>query len=68
MDEKLQKIIEFVKNSDLDETIKGILIRDLESEGITEFLKEQVLAYCARTKEEIQRVREELEKQTNPAQ
>jgi hypothetical protein len=30
----------------LDQTIKDILIRDLQSQGLTEFLREQIKAYC----------------------
>ena len=48
MDQKITKkeIIEIVNNSDLDKTIKQILIRDIEKEGINEFLLDQVIAYC----------------------
>lgn len=44
---KIQRIIELVMQSDLDQTIKDILVRDLQSEGLTDFLKEQIKAYCA---------------------
>lgn len=46
MDEKLQNIIHLIKESDLDQTIKDLLIRDLETEGLTDFLREQIKAYC----------------------
>jgi hypothetical protein len=46
MDEKLQKIIELIEASALDQTIKDILIRDLQTEGLTDFLREQIKAYC----------------------
>lgn len=46
---KIEKIIEIIQASDLDQTIKDILIRDIKSEGLTEFLKEQVIAYCDKT-------------------
>jgi hypothetical protein len=46
MDEKIQNIIHLIQQSELDETIKGILIRDLETEGLTDFLREQIKAYC----------------------
>ena len=46
MDEKIEKVIELIKNSDLDQTIKDILIRDVQAEGLTDFLKEQIKAYC----------------------
>lgn len=69
MDEKLQRIIDLIQKSDLDQTIKDILVRDLQSEGLTDFLKEQILAYCARTKEEIESARQVLEAQPkNPAE
>lgn len=58
MDEKLQKIIDLVKNSELDETIKNILIRDLSNEGLNDFLKEQIKAYCL---SEIKKIDGELE-------
>ncbi len=46
MDEKIEKIIHLIEISALDDTIKEILIRDLRAEGLTEFLKEQIRAYC----------------------
>lgn len=46
MEEKIQKIIHLIDKSPLDQTIKDILIRDLQSEGLTDFLKEQIKAYC----------------------
>jgi hypothetical protein len=58
MDEKLQKIINLVKNSELDETIKNILIRDLSNEGLNDFLKEQIKAYCLA---EIRKIDAEME-------
>ncbi len=45
-EEKIQKIIHLIQLSDLDQTIKDILIRDLQSEGLTDFLREQIKAYC----------------------
>jgi hypothetical protein len=35
-----------IEGSELDETIKNILIRDLQNDGLTDFLKEQIKAYC----------------------
>ncbi len=60
MDEKLQKVIQLVQNSNLDQTIKDILIRDLTTEGIenNEFLKEQIKAYCL---SEIKKIDAEIE-------
>ena len=46
MDQKLQDIIYLIEQSELDQTIKDILIRDLQAEGLTEFLREQIKAYC----------------------
>ncbi len=48
MNEKINllQIIEVIEGSELDSTIKEILIRDLKSEGLTEFLREQIIAYC----------------------
>jgi hypothetical protein len=46
MDDKVKNIIYLIEHSPLDQTIKDILIRDLTSEGLTEFLKEQIQAYC----------------------
>jgi hypothetical protein len=46
MDDKLENIIYLIQQSLLDETIKNILIRDLKAEGLTDFMKEQIKAYC----------------------
>lgn len=46
MDEKIQRIVDLIQQSDLDQTIKDILIRDLQTEGLTDFLREQIRAYC----------------------
>lgn len=46
MDDKLQNVIHLIEVSDLDQTIKDILIRDLTKEGLTDFLREQIKAYC----------------------
>ncbi|MCL5666229.1 MAG: hypothetical protein M1383_00420 [Patescibacteria group bacterium] len=56
--EKIQKLINLIEKTDLDQTIKDILIRDLKSEGITEFIKEQIKAYCL---EEIKQIDEAVE-------
>ncbi len=70
MDEKIQNIIHLIKASPLDQTIKDILIRDLENEGLTDFLREQIKAYCAEgikiLDEKIKQARETL-KQENPS-
>ena len=46
MEEKIKKIVYLIQISDLDQTIKDILVRDLQSQGLTEFLREQIRAYC----------------------
>lgn len=46
MEEKIEKIIHLIQKSPLDQTIKDILIRDLQSEGLTDFLREQIRVYC----------------------
>ncbi len=46
MDEKIQKIVDLIQASDLDQTIKDILIRDLQADGLNDFLREQIRAYC----------------------
>ena len=46
MEDKIQNIIHLIEKSALDQTIKDILIRDLQSEGLTDFLREQIKAYC----------------------
>ncbi len=46
MTEQIQKVIYLISISDLDQTIKDILIRDLQTEGLTDFLREQIKAYC----------------------
>lgn len=61
MDEKIKSIIDLINQSPLDDTIKSILIRDLESEGLTDFLREQIKAYCLEGIKEL----EELEKAHN---
>lgn len=75
MDEKIQKIVHLIQESDLDQTIKDILIRDLQTEGLTDFLREQIKAYCLEgikrldvTIEEAKQALEESEKGSeNPA-
>ncbi len=42
----MDDLIHLIEMSDLDQTIKDILIRDLKNEGLTEFLAEQIKAYC----------------------
>ncbi len=58
MDDKIQNIIYLIQQSPLDDTIKEILIRDLQTEGLTDFLREQIKAYCL---EGIQIIDEKIE-------
>ena len=46
MNDKIQDIIYLIEKSELDQTIKNILVRDLKEEGLTDFLREQIRAYC----------------------
>lgn len=46
MDKEIEDLIGLIETSKLDQTIKDILIRDLKAEGLTDFLKEQIKAYC----------------------
>jgi len=41
-----EELITIIDKSELDSTIKEILIRDIKNEGVNEFLIEQVIAYC----------------------
>jgi uncharacterized protein (DUF2164 family) len=70
MDEKIQRIIMLIQVSDLDQTIKDILIRDLQTEGLTDFLREQIKAYCLeglkKANADIEAAKQALEEQ-NPA-
>lgn len=45
-EEKIQKIINLIQISELDQTIKNILVRDLQTDGLTDFMREQIKAYC----------------------
>ncbi len=71
-EDKVQKIVALVEQSELDPTIKQILIRDLRSEGLTDFLREQIRAYCLeglkRASAQIDEARRLIEmQQQNPA-
>jgi len=69
MDDKIKNIIYLIEQSELDQTIKSILIRDLQTEGLTDFLREQIKAYCLegirRLDAQIEEARKALEQ--NPA-
>ncbi len=74
MEEKIQKIVNLIQASDLDQTIKDILIRDLQADGLNDFLREQIKAYCLEglkrldvTYEEAKEALEKSEQEQNPA-
>lgn len=62
----LQSVIKAIEESDLDPVIKNILVRDLKSFGINDFLKEQILAYCDKASEILEKRNSEV-KLKNPA-
>ena len=70
MEEKIQKVIHLIQESPLDQTIKDILIRDLQTEGLTDFMKEQIKAYCLeglkKIDSEIEQAKKFLEEQGQP--
>jgi len=71
MNEDIKDIIELIKASELDGTIKTILIRDLETEGLTDFLREQIKSYCLegikQANAQIERAKAQLQSGQNPA-
>lgn len=69
MDEKIEKIVYLITMSELDQTIKDILIRDLVSDGLTDFLREQIRAYCLDSLRKMDVQTEEAKKilEENPA-
>jgi len=58
-DQTIENVIYLIQQSDLDPTIKDILIRDLKTEGLTDFLREQITVYCV---EGIRRLDERIDK------
>jgi hypothetical protein len=62
MDEKVQKVIDLIQKSDLDQTIKAILIRDLEADGLNDFMKEQIKAYCLEGMKQLDKAYEDAKK------
>jgi hypothetical protein len=63
----IQQVIDVIDKSDLDSTIKEILIRDLKNEGLTEFLREQIIAYCDKAISLLdKRIEEEAGNTENP--
>lgn len=71
MEDKIQNIVHLIQQSDLDQTIKDILIRDLQTDGLNDFLREQIKAYCLegikRLDVQIEAAKKELEESENPA-
>ena len=43
---KVSDLILILKKSELDQTIKDILIRDIQAQGVSQFYVDQVVAYC----------------------
>ncbi len=66
MDQKIsaEELISIVEKSELDPTIKNILIRDITNEGVNKFLLEQVIAYCENA---IAVLKDRLPKPQNPS-
>ena len=69
MEENIKALIELIQQSPLYQTVKDILVRDLQSEGLTDFLKEQIKAYCLEGIEKLDKKIEETDKllNTNPS-
>ena len=71
MEDKIKKVVDLIQQSDLDQTIKDILIRDLQTEGLTDFLREQIRAYCLEgikiIDQRLEEAKSALEKEENPA-
>ncbi len=69
MEENIKALIELIQQPPLDQTVKDILVRDLQSEGLTDFLKEQIKAYCLEGIEKLDKKIEETDKllNTNPS-
>lgn len=69
-DANLDNIVYLIEQSDLDQTIKDILIRDLKSEGLTDFLREQIISYCLegikRLDERISKAKAQLQTNQSP--
>ena len=69
MSTDIETIVKLIQDSCLDQTVKEILLRDLEKEGLTDFLKEQIKAYCTDGIEKIDKEVAEIDKllNTNPS-
>lgn len=51
VDEQIAQLAAIIQKSDLDQTIKDILIKDLHQDGLTDFLVEQIKTYCGNDSE-----------------
>lgn len=65
MSTDINTITKLIQDSCLDQTVKEILLRDLEKEGLTDFLKEQIKAYCMDGIEKIDKEVVEIDKLLN---
>ncbi len=61
-DTQIENLIHLIEVSALDQTIKDILIRDLKTEGLTDFLREQIKVYCLEGLAKIDQEAEEAKK------
>ncbi len=43
---EIKAAVDKIQKADLDQTIKDILIKDIQAEGLTPFLIEQINTYC----------------------
>lgn len=70
--QKIEEIVHLIQESDLDQTIKDILIRDVKSEGLTDYIREQIRAYCVegikKIDARIEAAKQLLQTSQNPAQ
>ena len=69
---KIEANIHLIQGSDLYQTIKDILIRDVKSEGLTDYIREQIRAYCLegikKIDARIEAAKQLLQTSQNPAQ
>ncbi|MDR3642416.1 MAG: hypothetical protein P4L74_02195 [Candidatus Doudnabacteria bacterium] len=59
-----KEIIDIIEHSEVDPTVKEILIRDIKEGGVTDFLVEQVVAYCDKA---IAQLNKRAQNQKTPA-
>jgi hypothetical protein len=71
MDDQLNNIIYLIQQTALDQTIKDIFIRDLKTEGLTDFMRSQINAYCVegikQIDAKIEQAKKTLSQNQNPA-